>query len=159
MRRFILLLSAALLLPLTAHANWKTTTDGAAIIENGGNSALSLRCDNNSNTGNTPKWQVRVDALNLRDLSPQVEMVFRFSGRTPLRMTGDNNNGFVSIDGMNAPTQGDIQTLIRALKSSSRVTVALIDGTSGTAMDPLAFSLRGSSRAITTVATACRGPM
>lgn len=159
MRRFILLFSAIFLLPLTAHAQWKTTMDGAAIIENDGTSSLSLRCDNNSNTGNVPKWLVRIDALNLRDLSPQVEMVFRFSGRAPLRLTGDNNNGFVSIDGMNAPTQGDIQTLIRAIKSSSRVTIALIDGTNGTAMDPLAFSLRGSSRAITSVATACRGPM
>lgn len=158
MRRFIWIAAALMLLPVSAHADWRVADDGAALIETDGSSSLSLRCDNNSNTGNTPKWQIRVDALNVRSMNPQVEMVFRFPGHAPLRMMGDNRNGFVSIDEMTAPTQSDIQTLMRRLKSSSRVTVALVDNTTGVAMDPLAFALRGSSRAITRVANACKAP-
>lgn len=157
MRRFMLLLAAALVLPHAAFADWKVSPDGAALIENDGSSALSLRCDTNSNTGNVPKWLVRVDALGLGDAGPQLDMVFRFPGHAPLTLRSENRNGFASIEGMNAPTQSDIQALIRRLKGSSRVTIALIDSSSGTAfMDPLTFPLRGSGRAIRSVAAGCR---
>jgi hypothetical protein len=154
--RIIALLALCLLPALPAQANWRVTDDGSAIIETDGSSALSLRCDNNANTGNKPGWLLKVDALSLRQQSSRMEMVFRFPGHAPLRLMGDNRNGSVQIDSMTQATQGDLQTLLRRLKSASRVTVTLINDASGAAMEPLVFGLRGSSRAIGQVAKACQ---
>lgn len=140
----------------SARANWRVTPEGAALLENGGESALSLRCDNNANTGNRPGWRVEVEALDLRQKSPRVEMVFRFPNRVPLRLMGDNRNGKVALDSMTQSTQSDLTTLVARLKAASRVTVTLVDDRSGVAMDPLTFSLKGSSRTIAQVANACR---
>lgn len=141
---------------LPARADWRVTDDGAALLENGGQSSLSLRCDNNINTGNRPGWMITVETLDLNRYSPRMEMVFRFPGYAPLRLMGDNRQGHVVLDSMTQATQGDLLTLVRRFRSASRVTLALVDNSSGNALDPLVFSLRGSSRAIGQVARACR---
>ena len=152
-----LLIATAMLLASTlpASASWKVS-QSSAIIENDGNSALSLVCDNNANTNFKPGWLVRIDALDLNRVGPRVRVDFRFAGYRIFSMMADNRQGHISIDSMNQATQSDILTLVSRLKAASRVTVTVIDDANGHAMEPLAFGLTGSSRAISQIAQACR---
>ncbi len=140
----------------TAQADWRVTQDGAAILENGGNSSLSLRCDNNSNTHNQPGWLLDITSLDLKSQSPRMEVEFRFPNRSPIHMMADNRNGHVTIDSMEQATQGDLLRLVHRLKAANRVSVTLISDSNGSAMDPLSFSLKGSSRTIEQIERACR---
>lgn len=155
MRKLIPTALLSLLVALPAMADWKVL-NGSATIETDGSSSLTLTCDNNANTGNVRSWLVRVDALDLRTLGPRTQVVFRFPGHRPFSLMGDNRMGYVSIEGMNLPNQSDLNTLVSRLKAASRVTVTLIDDGNGNAMEPLAFNLRGSSRAIRQVQQACQ---
>lgn len=153
-----LILAAALLsacLAAPAMADWKVQ-NGNATIETDGSSSLTLTCDNNANTNFKPGWLVRLDALDLRSMGPRVQAVFRFDRQRPLSVMADNRLGHVSIDSLNAPNQSDIATIVRRLKAANRVTVTLIDDANGQAREPLAFNLRGSSRAIGWVQQACK---
>lgn len=149
-------LVGALLWTPAAQADWRVTDDGAALLENEGHSSLALRCDNNASTGGRPGWRIDVETLDLRRHGSRFEMVFRFPGRAPLRIMGDNRQGRVTLDSLTQATQGDLLALVRQLKAARRVTVTLIDDASGAALDPLTFSLRGSGRAIGQVARACQ---
>ena len=138
----------------SALASWKVQ-NGDAIIETENSAALTLTCDNNANTNFARGWLVRVDALDLRRMGPRVRATFRFDGQRPLTVMADNRLGHVSIDSMTAPNQSDVNAIVNRLKAANRVTVTLIDDANGTAREPLAFNLRGSSRAIRSVQQAC----
>ena len=137
------------LLATPALADWTVTQDGAAIIENAGISSIELRCDNNSNTGNRPSWLVMYRVNGLNTMAVPQDVNFRFPASRPLYMHGENRNGAISFEGMNAPTNGDLNLLVQKLKAASRVTVE-VNGQEST------FSLKGSSKAIGSVAAACR---
>lgn len=156
MRKLAIATLLSLVTALPAMANWTVKPDGSAMIETDGSSSLTLRCDNNANTGNRPGWNLRLDALDLRTLGTSTRVDFRFPGYRPLSLRADNRMGFVSLESMNMPTQSDLETLVHRLKAASRVTVTVVDNTSGNALEPLAFNLRGSSKAIGSVARSCR---
>ena len=152
-----LVLSLAVLsAPFAAQAAWKVTQDGAALVENGGDSSLSLRCDNNANTGNRPNWRLEITSTALTGLGPRAELEFRFPGQRPFKLQADNRLGHVFIDGLNLPNQSDMNALISKIKAASRVSVILSDASSGVQHgDPLSFNLTGSSRAVRNITNAC----
>lgn len=156
MRKFLLTL-ALLALTLPAAAGWKVAQDGTAIIENGGNASLSLRCDNNVNTGGRQGWRLELAALDLQGLGPQAELEFKFPGRYPVRLLAEHRLGKIHIDSMERTNTSDITTLVSRLKAAQNVSIVLHDASSGsTSISPITFDLTGSSRAINRVAAACQ---
>jgi len=76
-----LVLSLAVLsAPFAAQAAWKVTQDGAALVENGGDSSLSLRCDNNANTGNRPNWRLEITSTASPALAHALNLNSAFLG-------------------------------------------------------------------------------
>jgi len=141
----------ALIFALPAHAGWSITQDGAAIIENEGRSSIELRCDNNANTGYRPIWLLKFRTLNLNNLGVPQDVKFTFPSSRPFALHGENRFGAISFEGMNTPTQSDLNMLIKKLKAASNVTVSI-----NNVGDLHKFSLKGSSKAIGTVAAACK---
>lgn len=155
MRKIILAAFVSLAIAAPAVASWKVT-NGSAVIDTDGSSSLTLTCDNNANTNNKAGWLIRINALDTRTLSSRTQVVFRFAGYRPLTVLADHRMGNITLDSMTMPSQSEMNTLISRFKAASRVTVTLIDDANGTAMEPLAFNLRGSSRAISQVQQSCK---
>jgi hypothetical protein len=155
--RFHLFALALLALTLPAAADWKVAQDGTAIMENGGNASLALRCDKNSNTGNQQSWRLELAALDLQSLGPQTELEFKFPGRYPMHLMAEHRLGKIYIDGMERSNQSDLTTLVSRLKAARSVTIKLTDASSGArSLDPVTFDLTGSSRTISQIASACK---
>jgi hypothetical protein len=151
--RLLTLCLGALLFAAPAFAGWSVAQDGAALVENGGAASLALRCDNNVNTGSKPSWRLELSQTGLGSSNPpRLELGFLTTGHKPIYLEADYRLGKLIIDGMENNSNAALSSLVSRLKRANTLTVTLKDASA----EDIVFSLKGSSKSITTVAKACQ---